>query len=114
MYLNDMACRNAKPRLKPYKISDGAGMYLEVHPNGRRYWRLKYYYEGKEKRIALGVYPETSLLDARNKRAEIRKELEKGNDPSMLRQEEKRLQTYQSAQTFEAIAREWHTRNLDT
>lgn len=58
----------AKPKEKPYKLSDGGGLYLEVTTNGSRYWRLKYRYAGKEKRLAFGVYPEVSLAQAREKR----------------------------------------------
>lgn len=58
----------AKPKEKPYKLSDGRGLYLEVTANGSRYWRLKYRYAGKEKRLAFGVYPEVSLAQAREKR----------------------------------------------
>ena len=57
MPLTKISCRNAKPKEKPYKLSDSGGMYLEVMPNGSKYWRLKYRYLGKEKRLALGVYP---------------------------------------------------------
>lgn len=57
MPLTDVAARQAKPREKSYKLADGQGMYLEVMPNGSKYWRLKYRFDGKEKRLALGVYP---------------------------------------------------------
>lgn len=56
MLLNDVKVRNAKPQAKPYKLSDGDGMFLYVHPNGSKYWRLKYRFAGKEKLLALGVY----------------------------------------------------------
>ena len=68
MPLTDPAIRTAKPAEKPYKLSDAGGLYLEVHPNGSKYWRLKYRHAGKEKRLALGVYPGVSLKDAREKR----------------------------------------------
>ncbi|MDD5395588.1 MAG: Arm DNA-binding domain-containing protein [Thiothrix sp.] len=61
MKLSDTAVRKAKPQAKPYKMADGGGMYLEVMPNGSKYWRLKYRYGGKEKRLALGVYPDITL-----------------------------------------------------
>ena len=60
MHLSDIACKKAKPGLKPQKIFDGDGMYLEVMPSGSKYWRLKYRYGAKEKRLALGVYPEVT------------------------------------------------------
>ena len=65
MPLKDTDCRNAKPQDKPYRLYDEQGLYLEVQPNGGRYWRLKYRFLGKEKRLALGVYPEVGLQEAR-------------------------------------------------
>ena len=61
MPLSDAKARNAKPRTKPYKISDGEGLFLVVMPSGSKYWRLKYFFAGKEKLLALGVYPDVSL-----------------------------------------------------
>ncbi|WP_449758005.1 Arm DNA-binding domain-containing protein, partial [Erwinia persicina] len=65
----------AKPKEKPYKLADGGGLYLEVATSGSRYWRLKYRYAGKEKRLAFGVYPEVSLAEARDKREAAKKVL---------------------------------------
>ncbi len=81
--------RNAKPKDKPYKLADEKGMYLEVKPNGSRYWRLKYRIAGKEKLLSLGVYPDVSLAQAGDVRDEARKLLSQGIDPSAARQEEK-------------------------
>ena len=64
MKLTIKAVGAAKPREKPYKLADGNGMFLLVNPNGSKYWRLKYYFNGKEKLLALGVYPEVSLTEA--------------------------------------------------
>jgi integrase len=111
MPLTDTACKNAKPEIKPRKIADGGGMYLEVMPNGSKYWRLKYRFGGKEKRIALGVYPDVSLADARERRAQARKLLAAGNDPSEAKKEAKRLVVQKSENNFEAIAREWYEQN---
>ena len=72
MKLTDIKCKNATPAAKPRKLGDGAGMYLEIMPNGSKYWRLKYRVAGREKRLALGVYPEVSLALARQRRAEAR------------------------------------------
>lgn len=108
MKLTDIKCKNAKTAAKPLKLADGAGMYLEVMPNGSKYWRLKYRINGKEKRLALGVYPETSLADARDKRQKARKLLEAGIDPSEAKKTEKRLAKLESDNTFESVAREWH------
>jgi integrase len=107
--LTDTACKNAKPREKPYKLSDEKGMYLEVMPNGSKYFRMKYRFGGKEKRLAFGVYPETGLKDARDKRDEARKSLAQGIDPSAERKAAKDAQA--GADSFEAIAREWLAKN---
>jgi len=73
--LSDAQARNAKPRPKPYKIADGEGLFLLVTPSGGKYWRLKYFFAGKEKLLALGVYPDITLADARERRAQARKYL---------------------------------------
>jgi integrase len=108
MSLTDAAVRTAKPKDKPYKLTDGDGMFLYVHPSGSKYWRLKYRFAGKEKLLALGVYPEVSLGDARERRAQARKALAAGNDPGEVKKEAKRLASFKSENTFEAVAREWH------
>ena len=108
MSLTDAAVRTAKPKDKPYKLTDGDGMFLYVHPSGSKYWRLKYRFAGKEKLLALGVYPEVSLGDARERRAQARKALAAGNDPGEVKKEAKRLASLKSENTFEAVAREWH------
>jgi integrase len=107
MALSDAKVRNAKPQAKPYKIADGDGMFLLVTPNGSKYWRFKYYYGGKERLLALGVYPEVSLLDAREKRLIARKALAAGHDPSQAKREAKRQIILKAGNTFEGIAREW-------
>src|ERR1022692_273357 len=91
MSLSDASARNAKPRTKPYKIADGEGLFLLVMPSGSKYWRLKYFIAGKEKLLALGVYPEISLTDARERRAQARKVLAAGKDPGEVKKESKRL-----------------------
>jgi integrase len=107
MSLSDAKVRNAKPRAKPYKISDGEGMFLLVNNTGSKYWRLKYHFAGKEKLLALGVYPDVSLADARDRRAEARKTLAVGIDPGQKKQEAKRQTVINGDNTFEAVAREW-------
>jgi len=110
MALTDTAIRKAAPRDKPYKLSDGGGMYLEVMPTGAKYWRLKYRMTGKEKRFALGVYPMVSLASARQGREEARKLLVQGVDPSAARQEAKQTKAEViaiAAVTFETVGREW-------
>ena len=107
MKLSDAAVKKAKPEDKAYRMADGEGMYLEVAPNGSKYWRLKYRHAGKEKRLALGVYPEISLKDARGKREDARKLIAKGIDPSEAKQAQNRENKIAAANTFEAVAREW-------
>jgi len=105
--LSDAKARNAKPRDKSYKISDGEGLFLLIMPNGSKYWRLKFFFAGKEKVLALGVYPEVSLADARERRAHARKVLAAGNDPGETKKEAKRLTILKSFNSFEVVAREW-------
>ena len=108
MPLTNTQCQNAKPKEKPYRISDSGGMYLEIMPNGSKYWRLKYRHMGKEKRLALGVFPLVTLAEAREKREVARKLVAAGTDPSAAKKQTKRLAVMNAANTFEAVAREWH------
>lgn len=110
MPLTDKDCKNAKcPEGKPRaRYADEKGLYLEVLPNGGRYWRLKFRHSGKEKRLALGVYPTVSLAQARKKRDEARELLATGVDPSVARKEAKAADLASTGTTFEAVAREWH------
>ncbi|MCA8219098.1 integrase arm-type DNA-binding domain-containing protein [Burkholderia cepacia] len=107
MNLTDLAVRNAKPREKPYKLTDGDGMFLLVQPNGSRYWRFAYRYLGKQKILALGVYPEVGLALARQRRAEAREQLALGADPGETKKAEKRAARVAANNTFEAIALAW-------
>jgi integrase len=107
MSLSDAKVRNAKPRAKRYKLADGEGLFLFVMPSGSKYWRLKYFFAGKEKLLALGVYPDVNLADARERRAQARKTLALGNDPAEVKKEAKRLEVLKGDNTFEAVAREW-------
>jgi hypothetical protein len=84
---------DAKPAERPYKVFDGGGLFLLVHPKGARYWRLKYRYGGKERLLALGVYPTVSLERAREKRDQARDALAKGLDPGELRRRTRRGQS---------------------
>lgn len=86
---------------------DGGGLYLQAEANGGRYWRLKYRFGGKEKLLALGVYPEVSLKTARERRDEARRTLAGGQDPGALRKAAKAQAEHEAAATFEAVAREW-------
>jgi integrase len=115
MPLSDTTIKNAKPNPdKAYKLPDEKGMYLLVNPNGSKYFRLKYRFGGKEKVLALGVYPDTSLKQAREKRDEARKQLAEDIDPSENRKAVKSSKAESAANSFEIIAREWGSRKVDT
>jgi integrase len=100
--------KSAGPSAKAYKLADGAGMYLLVHPSGAKYWRLKYRIAGKEKLLALGVYPEVSLAEARLRRENARSLVRDGRDPGVAKQLQKNFLQNQDPETFEAVAREWY------
>ncbi|WP_300493164.1 integrase arm-type DNA-binding domain-containing protein [uncultured Methylophaga sp.] len=116
MPLTDIKVRNAKPCIKPdgttttksYKVSDERGLYLEVAPSGGKWWRFKYRFSGKEKRLSLGVYPDVSLKQARERRDDFRRQLADGIDPSDARKAEK--VTEAGLESFEYVAREWHSK----
>lgn len=112
MPLTDRTCKTAEPREdgKPLRLADERGMYLEVMPNGSKYWRLKYRFGDKEKRLALGVYPNVSLKEAREKRDEARRQLQDGQDPGAIRKAGKLAAKVAAANTFEAICKEWHAK----
>src|SRR3984893_12699731 len=100
MPLTDTAIRNAKPGEKPVRLFDGGGLYLEVSPTGGRWWRLKYRFDGKEKRLSLGVYPDVSLKEARDRRNASRKLLADGIDPSENRKAMKSARTDMAANSW--------------
>lgn len=114
MPLTDTAIRTAKPSSKPIRMFDGGGLYLEISPAGGKLWRLKYRYGGKEKRLALGAYPEISLKDARERREDARKLLANDVDPSDARKAQKAAKNERAANSFEVIAREWFEKNRST
>ena len=107
MSLTDAKVRRAHPQERTYKLSDGNGIYLEVAPNGSKRWRLKYRLSGKEKRLSLGTYPETSLKTARSKRDEARAKVAEGIDPSATRKAERAARAEAMQNDFETVAREW-------
>lgn len=94
MKLTEKTCKNAKPKEKSYKLSDGLGLYLEVMPNGSKYWRMKYRHLGKEKRD------------------EARKLIAEHKDPAYVKKQKKNQALEEAGNTFEKIAREWHAHNL--
>ncbi|MCG8053847.1 MAG: tyrosine-type recombinase/integrase [Candidatus Thiodiazotropha endolucinida] len=106
MPLTATSVKNAKPGPKTVKMFDSGGLYLEVSPKGGKWWRLKYRFAGKEKRLALGVYPTVTLKEARDRREAAKKQLSNGIDPSAARKAEKLTDSVENS--FEAVAREWH------
>ncbi|EFO1828386.1 DUF4102 domain-containing protein [Escherichia coli] len=109
MALTDIKVRTAKPTDKQYKLTDGSGMHLLVHPNGSKYWRLQYRFDGKQKMLALGVYPDVSLADARTRRDDARNLLANNIDPGDKKKSDKIEQ--EEARIFEQLAVEWHATN---
>lgn len=108
--LTNVSVKNAAPGDKAFKLYDGRGLYLEVMPTGAKYWRFKYRFGGKEKRLALGVYPETSLKEARDQTSEARRNLKQGSDPADLRRQAKLAQQLTSENSFEKVAAEWYAK----
>lgn len=107
MPLTDALARATNPSDKPVKMADGGGLFLLVTPAGGKYWRMKYRYNGKEKLLALGVYPDVSLKEARLKRSEAKQLLANGRDPGQVKRAQKAASKERSANNYEAICREW-------
>ena len=107
--LNDPLIKAAKPESKQYKMADGGGLYLLIHPNGGKYWRMDYRLNGRRCTASFGVYPDTTLKVARKKRGEIRNMLSEGIDPGAVKRSEKQA----AADSYEAIAREWHAKQAN-
>jgi len=126
MPLTDVEIRNAKPRDKAFRLFDGGGLYLEVSPAGGKWWRFKYRFGGKEKRLSLGVYPEVGLAGrkdkdsgawidgARDKREKARQMLASGIDPGEVRKAASSTKAERAANSFELVAREWYGKNKAT
>ncbi len=111
MPLQAITIRNAKPKEKAYKLADEKGLYLLVNPNGGKFWKLKYRFAGKEKKLSLGAFPDVGLADARLSRDEARSNLRNGVDPSLLKKSKKRSAVLDSKNSFSAISYEWHTKS---
>jgi integrase len=107
MPLNDAKLRTLKPEPKPRKYADFEGLFLLVNPNGSRLWRLAYRFAGKQKLLALGVYPDVSLRDARKAKEDARALLREGRDPAHVRQVAKVRAKIAAGHTFEAVANDW-------
>ena len=107
MGLTAVAIKAAKGRDKPYKLTDGDGLFLYVTPNGGRYWRMNYRHLGKQKTLAFGVYPDTGLADAREQRDAARKLLARGEDPAERIKLDRLAATMAASNSFKAVADEW-------
>ncbi|EBU0430704.1 tyrosine-type recombinase/integrase [Salmonella enterica] len=108
MSLNARQVETCKPKEKEYKLFDERGLYLLVKPNGSRYWRMKFHFGGKERKLSIGVYPDISLAEARNRRDEARRLLAEGIDPTEKKKLEKLTRKISVENTFRALALEWH------
>lgn len=106
MPLTDTKIKNAKPKEKPYKLFDGDGLFVLVQPNGKKFWRMKFFFFGKEKLLSFGQYPEISLAEAREKRQEAKKLLSNGYNPSAVKRRG-RLTKSAAGRSFGEIAAEW-------
>lgn len=107
MKLTDAMVRKSKPKPTPFKMADGGGLFLLVQPNGSKYWRLAYRFGGKQKLLALGIYPDVPLVLARERREEARKLLAAGVDPSENRKAAKAARLERAENSLEVITREW-------
>jgi integrase len=114
MALTDTAVKNAKSDGKTVKMFDERGLYLELSPSGGKWWRLKYRFDNKEKRLSLGVYPDVRLKNARDRQDEARKLLANGIDPSENRKTQKAVHADRAANSFEVVAREWFAKYAKT
>lgn len=111
MTLTDTTVRTAKPGEKPAKLFDERGLFLLLTPAGGKWWRLRYRFEGKEKLLSLGVYPDVGLKDARERRDAARKLLVNGIDPGENRKAQKATKQERLANSFEVVAREWYAKH---
>jgi len=111
MALTETAIRSAKPATKARKLADAGGLYLLLPPTGSKWWRWDYRFSGKRQTLSMGVYPDVSLKQARERRDEARKQLAEGINPASIRKHTKRTRAEASANSFEAIAREWFAKH---
>ncbi|MFA5959086.1 MAG: integrase arm-type DNA-binding domain-containing protein [Tatlockia sp.] len=114
MKLKSAQVKHAKSTDTPLKLSDGHGLFLLINPNNKKYWRFSYRFAGKQKTLALGVYPDVKLEKARERRDEARKMLAEGIDPCENRKATKSSKAGQNANSFEIVAREWFTNQSST
>jgi integrase len=112
--LTDIQPRTAKAKDKPYKLADGGGLYLLINTDGAKYWRMDYRLAGVRRTLAFGKYPQVPLAEAREKRTQARKLIDHGTDPSQAKRLDKAEKARAAANTFEAIAREWHANKVES
>jgi hypothetical protein len=110
MPLSNLQVKNAKPKEKPYKLADERGLYLLINPNDSKLWKMKYRYEGREKKLSFGKYPDITLSQARDMRDDARNKLAQDIDPGVLKNSIKRSKQIAVENSFEMIAREWHAK----
>lgn len=110
MALTDRTIRAAKPAEKQYKLSDAGGLYLLVTPAGGKLFRFKYRFDSKEKMLAIGIYPDIGLAEARERHAEARKLLARGVDPSAEKKHQKNERKERAENSFKVVALEWYER----
>ena len=115
--LTELSIKQAKPKEKQYKLTDGEGMYLRVYPNGSKYWQLQYWFDGKQKILSFGVWPNISLKEARDKRFAAKKIIKEGIDPNDEKKERLEVQSFEREKeklrkisTFQIVAHEWFSR----
>jgi integrase len=118
--LTELSIKQAKPKEKQYKLTDGEGMYLRVYPNGSKYWQLQYWFDGKQKILSFGIWPDTSLKEAREKRHEAKKQIKDGINPIEEKRKERqdnldrankfRLEEIKKTITFKKVSIEWYKR----
>jgi hypothetical protein len=111
--LSDVTVRKAKGAEKAYRLSDEKALYLQVEPNDSKYWRMNYRFEGKQKALALGAYPDVSLKAARERRDEARRLMADGIDPAAAKAAAKASKAGSAVNSFEVIAREWYKKQAD-
>ena len=107
MSLTNLQVKQAKPKEKAYKLADAKGMYLFINSKGQKYWRMDYRYGGKRKTLALGVYPDISLSDARDRRDNAKQQLQNDINPTDVKRAAKLAKTQAQENSFKAVALEW-------
>lgn len=111
MNLSDIKIKKLKAKDKEFKAFDGDGLFLLIHPNGSKYWRLKYRLNGKENVFAIGIYPQMTLLEAREERFRLKKLVKAGINPNLQKKTAKKIEIAKEADSFGAVALEWHGKN---